>query len=278
MSKYLDWQHKSILVLSGGGFKGIAMLGLLYKLYKHGLLKDIKTIAGSSIGAIIGFLISIGYSPKKIYKIIKNINFTDVMTINQRNLFKTGGINDGSDIINLLKDSMNSLELSPDLTFGELYEKKNIKLIITGTCLNTNSVEYFSMDKGDSNMRILDAVRISMSFPFVFTPVEYNGKLYIDGGCMDNFPIDIFTAEERMEKMIGIHLKNYIEKKIIINTIEDYCLSIINCLIFKFNDIKNKNKYLIDLELKTNIIPTHVLTKEEMKNMFKNGFNYKLIF
>jgi len=277
MSKYADWKNKSILVLSGGGFKGLGILGLLYKLYKHDLLKDIKTIAGSSIGAIIGFMMSIGYSPKKIYKIVKNINFTDVMTINQKNLFKTGGINNGDGIINLLTDSMNLMNFSPDLTFGELYEKKDIKLIITGTCLNTNSVEYFSIDE-DSNMQILDAIRISMSFPFVFTPVKYNDKLYIDGGCIDNFPINIFTAEERKEKMIGIHVKNHIEKKIIINTIEDYCLSIINCLIFKFDNIKNPNKYLIELELDTNIIPTHVLTKNEMRELFRNGFNYKLIF
>ena len=63
------------LVLSGGGLKGIAILGLLQKLYKTGKLNNFDKFIGTSVGSIISLLLSIGYTPLEIYEMYNKINY-----------------------------------------------------------------------------------------------------------------------------------------------------------------------------------------------------------
>src|SRR3989338_2541524 len=62
---------KKILVLSGGGVKGIAHIGAMQALHDIHLLKNIQTIAGSSVGALIGFLYNIGYKPSELLEFVQ---------------------------------------------------------------------------------------------------------------------------------------------------------------------------------------------------------------
>lgn len=75
----------------------------------------------------------------------------------------------------------------PALGFKELF--------ITGTRLSNATLKEFSA-ASDPNMSIVDAVRITMSFPFAFEPVLYQGEYYADGGIASNYPMDIFNAEK----------------------------------------------------------------------------------
>lgn len=75
----------------------------------------------------------------------------------------------------------------PELDIKQLY--------LTGTNLSEASLSVFSAES-HPNMRVVDAVRISMSFPGGFAPVEYEGKLYADGGIANNYPIQIFDAPQ----------------------------------------------------------------------------------
>ena len=192
---------KVALVLSGGGIKGYAHLGVLRVLERENI--KIDYITGTSIGALVGTLYSIGYSIDDIEKVLDIINV--------ENFLETG-----SDTTNLPLDKKESLkkyslyvnfdnELNFSLPKGlkgnrETYlvvknllkNYANIKnfddfpipLRIIATNLNTGETKAFS--KGDISKILI----VSMAIPTIFEPVEIDGNTYVDGLVSRNLPVE----------------------------------------------------------------------------------------
>ena len=192
---------KVALVLSGGGAKGYAHLGVLRVLEKEDI--KIDYIAGTSIGALVGTLYSIGYSVDEIEKVLDNLNIESFLE-------------SGSDLTGLDLDKKETLkkysfyinfdnELNYSLPKGlreteELYlvvknllkKYENIKnfdsfpipLRVVATNLNTGETKSFS--EGD----IAKVLTASMAIPTIFEPVEVNGALYVDGLVSRNLPVE----------------------------------------------------------------------------------------
>ena len=192
---------KVALVLSGGGAKGYAHLGVLRVLEKEDI--KIDYIAGTSIGALVGTLYSIGYSVDEIEKVLDNLNIESFLE-------------SGSDLTGLDLDKKETLkkysfyinfdnELNYSLPKGlreteELYlvvknllknyeNTKNfnnfpIPLRVVATNLNTGETKSFS--EGD----IAKILTASMAIPTIFEPVEVNGALYVDGLVSRNLPVE----------------------------------------------------------------------------------------
>ena len=192
---------KVALVLSGGGAKGYAHLGVLRVLEKENI--KIDYIAGTSIGALVGTLYSIGYSIDEIEKVLDNLNIESFLE-------------SGSDLTGLDLDKKETLkkysfyinfdnELNYSLPKGlreteELYlvvknllkKYENIKnfdsfpipLRVVATNLNTGETKSFS--EGD----IAKVLTASMAIPTIFEPVEVNGALYVDGLVSRNLPVE----------------------------------------------------------------------------------------
>ena len=192
---------KVALVLSGGGAKGYAHLGVLRVLEKENI--KIDYIAGTSIGALVGTLYSIGYSIDEIEKVLDNLNIESFLE-------------SGSDLTGLDLDKKETLkkysfyinfdnELNYSLPKGlreteELYlvvknllknyeNTKNfnnfpIPLRVVATNLNTGETKSFS--EGD----IAKVLTASMAIPTIFEPVEVNGALYVDGLVSRNLPVE----------------------------------------------------------------------------------------
>ena len=192
---------KVALVLSGGGAKGYAHLGVLRVLEKENI--KIDYIAGTSIGALVGTLYSIGYSVDEIEKVLDNLNIESFLE-------------SGSDLTGLDLDKKETLkkysfyinfdnELNYSLPKGlreteELYlvvknllkKYENIKnfdnfpipLRVVATNLNTGETKSFS--EGD----IAKVLTASMAIPTIFEPVEVNGALYVDGLVSRNLPVE----------------------------------------------------------------------------------------
>ena len=192
---------KVALVLSGGGAKGYAHLGVLRVLEKENI--KIDYIAGTSIGALVGTLYSIGYSVDEIEKVLDNLNIESFLE-------------SGSDLTGLDLDKKETLkkysfyinfdnELNYSLPKGlreteELYlvvknllkKYENIKnfdnfpipLRVVATNLNTGETKSFS--EGD----IAKILTASMAIPTIFEPVEVNGALYVDGLVSRNLPVE----------------------------------------------------------------------------------------
>ena len=133
-----------------------------------------------------------------------NFNFIKLQSeINSISFIENFGIQDGDKIKLLFIKFLESKFNVKDITFQELYKKTNKKLTIIGTNLSLSKEECFNY-KSTPDMSVILALRISMSVPIIFTPVQYNNQYYIDGGFVNNFPINYCSKK----KTIGFYIKN----------------------------------------------------------------------
>src|SRR5690606_30731797 len=188
------------LVLSGGGAKGLAHIGILKSLDSAGI--NVDYITGTSMGGIVGSLYAIGYSGNDIEKILQEVDW-DILLSNQSSLRAI--VMEEKDEYNkyavelpwsegkfrLPTGLIESQELW--LKFAELYfpvynKKKFSEFSIPFKCIGTDisSGEAVVMDEGE----IITAIRASMVIPSVFTAVEFDGRSIVDGGIVRNTPIE----------------------------------------------------------------------------------------
>lgn len=183
------------LVLSGGGINGFASLGALSYLEKHNQIKtsELRVVAGSSVGAIIGLLLVCNYMPNEIYQNIMKEDMTTYFQPSLDNLVDHLGFDTGIRFVNKIKSMLLLKKINPEITFLKLYNLTKRKLIITATCLNTKTVKYFDYIQ-TPNYKVVDVVRASFSVPILFTTVKGdNNNHYVDGGLLDNFPLHLFV-------------------------------------------------------------------------------------
>lgn len=156
------------LVLSGGGIRGVAHLGVLNALKESGITPSI--ISATSAGAIIGALYANQIAPLDALRIIKEINFLKFM----RPAFRSPALLNLETAIPVFK------EYIPHDSFSGL----KIPLIISATNFNEGKLVYFS--EGDLIRKIL----ASCCIPGIFNPIKIEENYYIDGGILNNFPIE----------------------------------------------------------------------------------------
>jgi predicted acylesterase/phospholipase RssA len=264
---------KSILVLSGGGIKGISFIGALQALKEFDILNSIKIFAGTSIGSLILLLIVIGYLPNELYEFVKIFDFSKLNICDINILITKYGLNDGNIVIEILNNFLTKKNYNKDITFKELYDKTNKELIITTTNINKRCCEYLSY-KNYPNLSVVMAVRMSISLPLIFTPVKYNNNLYVDGSCMDNLPIEIFKEQE---KIIALYLDDDIDEQNEINSFELYGYSVLNSIMNQ--KIINK-KNTITIYIKSINSANFNIDLNKKINLYEIGYNsvYKFKF
>lgn len=211
------------VVLSGGGAKGFAHLGALKVIEESGL--PIDYIAGTSMGSIVGGLYAIGYDLDTLVSLVKQQDWDAVMSdriprkfipiddkimdrhylatfpFRNKKLQMQSALYDG-ELINLLLARLTS----PAYMIHD-YEDLDIPFICVATDMET--AEAYEMDKG-----ILQrSIRASMSIPFYFAPVEVDGRLLVDGGLRNNFPVHNLK-ERDIDILIGIDVqRDFYEKE-----------------------------------------------------------------
>lgn len=237
----------SNLVLSGGAFRSISLLGSIKYLEEINILKDFKNYIGTSAGAIILFFLLIGYTSNEInqilkeeYKYLTNFNFE-----NLSNIYTDLGIDDSSKNENLLRKYLYKKKNINSITFLEFAKKFGYNLIITGANLETHKTDYFSIDTFP-DMDIILALLITSCIPFIYKPIRFNNNLYIDGGIYCNFPIEYF--KKNSNDTLGICINpDYLKKNDnIINYTSNILFSMMNKLSYD-NINKNKDIYNICL-------------------------------
>jgi len=190
------------LVLSGGGAKGFAYIGLFKVLKEIGL--HIDYVGGASIGSIMAGFYAAGYDPDSITGIVRKINWDDVMQDKVKRKYipfydkqygnpliiqlpldgpKKGGLS--------LKRSLyagQNVELLLSRYFAKFYKYEDFnKLPIPMFCTATDLMTGESVILNKGNLE--KAIRASMSIPGYFEPVHYDGKVLVDGGVVNNYPV-----------------------------------------------------------------------------------------
>lgn len=187
------------LVFSGGSTKAIAYIGALQQLNKLNVLKNIHGYAGTSAGSIIATLLAIGYSIEQIKEIMLDLDFNKIyddklgIIRDSYSLITDLGIASGEYLYDLIGELIKQKMGNADYSFKELYDNYNINLCVVGSNLTDEQPIYFSHNTNDIPIR--QAVRISISIPYMFEPVIYSDKFCVDGGIFDNYPIHVFDGD-----------------------------------------------------------------------------------
>ena len=209
------------LVLSGGGARGIAHIGVIQALEEDSIPVDY--ITGTSIGAVVGSLYAMGYSPLEMMTLIKSEEFQEAQTgkIPDKNkfFFKLPSPNPEFITFNLaIKDSALSIRrflpislinTNPmNFVFMKIFAQAQAlcdgnfnNLFVPFRCIasDVHNKQELVLGKG----RLGDAVRASMTFPIVFKPITINNVMAYDGGIYNNFPVDVMENAFAPDFIIG---------------------------------------------------------------------------
>ena len=201
------------LVLEGAGIRGVAYAGAIQYLEESQRIQQIEKVGGTSVGAIAALAISLGYSARDIQTLMYD---TKLQKFNDGKFFFIGGLARlnrkygwyrGKACTRWQEKVIAAKTGNTDITFLELHERGFKDLYVTGTSLNRQRMLVFSR-LNYPDMRVKDAVRISMSIPLYFEAIAIDGRgqilprnhcetdydLVVDGGLIGNFPITIFDS------------------------------------------------------------------------------------
>ena len=169
------------IVLSGGGARGVAHIGVLKALDELGIQFSIAS--ATSAGAIIASLYAYGHKPDKIFEFARTLSILRSVRPSwaRAGFFTMEGVRD------ML------LHAIPENDFSAL----KIPLIIAATEIRKGEIHYFS--EGE----LIPAIMASCSIPAVFSPVSFQGGLFVDGGLLDNFPV--FPIRDKCDFVVGSH-------------------------------------------------------------------------
>jgi predicted acylesterase/phospholipase RssA len=188
------------LVLSGGAIKGISFLGALECLQRRQSLEltRLKVLVGSSAGAFIVSLISIGYTTAQLFKEVVDTDFATLARPEIGKVMSHFGLDSGHGLVDKLKELFRRKGVNPNITFKQHYEYTKKHLAVTVSCLG-KGVFYFDYTN-QPDLAVITAVRMSVGIPGYFTAVRYQGNYYVDGGMLDNVPIAFLrnVAPERV--------------------------------------------------------------------------------
>jgi len=225
------------LVLSGGGAKGLAHIGVLKVIEESGI--KIDYIAGTSMGAIVGALYASGYSADELSVLFQEVNFDklirDDFQRKNKSFFERKGSDKHAIVLpfNKFKLSFPSAISKGQNTYN-FYVKlldhvKEVndfsKLPIPFLCIATDveTGKQVLLDKG----YLPDAISASSAIPTLFEPVDINGTLLIDGGISNNYPIDELLAKN-VDVVIGVDVQDNLKKKEKLTSASDIMLQLSN--------------------------------------------------
>ena len=201
------------LVFEGAGIRGIAYAGVLSAMEERGAAASVERVGGTSAGAISALLFALGYTPTEMEAIISQTKF---QKFNDGYFFFIGGIARtknrfgwyrGQKFSRWIGDLVEAKTGSAETTFAEFHEQGFRDLYVTATCLNRQKMVVLSRENYP-DMKIRDAVRISMSIPLYFQAVFVDSAgqtftkqnrasdldIMVDGGIIGNFPIQLFDS------------------------------------------------------------------------------------
>ena len=239
-------KYKTGLVLSGGGTRGFAHLGVIAALFEMGIKPDV--ISGTSAGAIAGAFIAAGKDPVEIKDILKGGSFFKYskLQLPKNGLMKLDGLKE------LFHNEISAKNL----------EELGIPLFVTVSNLNTGDVEYRNTGSLD------ETVLASSSIPILFDPVSINGNLFVDGGLLDNIPIE--PIKNDCEQIIVSNISPIKPKETIKNLIEIATRSFYMSVNSNMKQVRKYASVYIEPE---GIDSYEILSRTHADELYELGYN-----
>lgn len=265
------------LVLSGGGAKGLAHIGALKTIDSLGV--KIDYVAGTSMGAIIGGLYASGYSGKQIDSIFKSVDFDELISDNLPRYAKTFYERDNSEkyaialpfdnfkvqIPSAISKGQNVFNLFSKLLLhvSDIHDFENLPIPFFCIATNIETGEPVLLDSGS----LPQAIAASGALPSVFQPVIINNKILIDGGVVNNYPIDELRAKG-MNLIIGVDVQDALVERNELNSAPDILLQISN---FRTIDVMKDKVKKTDIYIKPDVKNFNVVSFQYGKQIIENG-------
>jgi NTE family protein len=213
------------LVLSGGGAKGIAHVGVLKALEENGIPVD--CIAGTSMGGIIGGCYAAGMSPLEIEDLILSENFLQWVNGGSEKgynyFYHQSEANPGFISLNLAVDSTLNLQFHSSLANDATLNFALAEYMAQASAISKNNFDSLfvplrvvASDIFTQNEVVLrkgnlgDALRATQTVPFFYTPIRIDGKYLFDGGVYNNFPVDVAQKDFNPDVIIGVNVSTKI--------------------------------------------------------------------
>lgn len=248
------------LFIGGGGYSGIVFIGALEYLHENNLL-DLKNFYGCSIGSLIGCLYISGYKPKDILSKFLDLELSEIVKYNIDNLMQESYLIDDSLLNTLIGFLWTNVDENINIKqFSELY---SINVNIYATNLTKN--EYIGINcETYPEIKLKDALKASMSIPFVFKPIDINGCKFVDGCCKNLYgspPDDVYIHGYSIivntlgdsESYFGTLIKSMVNRKMPRSAFTIICKNVCNPQLYLNLDNLDK-KFILD--------------------MYKNGINF----
>lgn len=270
-------QPKIGLVLSGGGAKGFAHIGVLKEIDKAGIQLDY--IGGTSMGAIIAGLYAAGYSAIEIEYFAKNTDFVTILRdklprsaapfFEKEHLEKTKitlpvskgkvglpkGVSKGQNVLNLLYELLGATEDIDD------FSKLPIPFFCVATDVETGGEVL--LENGSLSL----ALRASASFPTLLNPIKIDNKLLIDGGIANNFPVSILKSKG-IDIMIGVDVEGRLFEKEKLTS----AIAILNQIVsYQMYHKSHKEKEKLDVYVHPDIFEFNVVDFDKKEDIIEKG-------
>tara|TARA_Y100000389_G_scaffold201961_1_gene245992 strand:- start:1924 stop:2793 length:870 start_codon:yes stop_codon:yes gene_type:complete len=255
------------LVFGGGGAGGYAIYGAMKHLEQNKFwsIDNIQTIYATSIGTLIAIYIALKYEWNIIDDYLIKRPWDKVISIKPMdviNIWHEKGVLNEDVIKLILKPLLEAKELNEDITLKEFYDYNSIELHFYTT--NLNEVLPTKIDisyKTHPDIKLYKAAAMSAAIPIIFSPIYDNSGCYIDGGLLNNFPLDDCINEtENIEEILAI--------RILSNYTNDYMTSETILPSYLYNLIEGMRK-LISTENSQHVIP-NIITCNLETNSFSN--------
>ena len=257
------------LVISGGGPTMVQSLGSIQYLEENKFINrnDIESIYGTSAGAIVGTLFCLDFSWETINDYIIGRPWQDVFTIKVQDIFESytkKGIFDMKIIEKCFKPLLSAKDISLEVTLKEFYQYSKIELhFFTFEINEFKLVDISYLTHPD--LTLLTAIQMTCGIPVLLTPVCVNGKCYIDGGMVCNYPLKYCVdSGKNVEEILGLKNQYNDSNKNCVDS-NSNMLDFIMCILF--NTIFSLKMNYTEPNIKYELVnDTELMTFESLRN------------
>ena len=259
------------IIFTGGGLKGWAYIGTIRALNELVDICNIEHVIATSIGSVFALFYISQIKWDYLLDFIINLDFKEVLDIDIDNILTTQSLLEGKKFYLLIKRLM-SINLDPDITFMELYNKTKILYTVNSFNISKCECDYFNY-QNTPDIKVLDAIMASCSIPLLFPSYNINNNYYYDGGLINNCAFQLVDELETIIFELNINSENTQNNKN--NKLMELLISVLNFIQNKVASNANINNYilvnLVNDKYKDDLFNINQ-TKDDIFNIYMNGY------
>jgi len=250
------------LAISGGAARGAAFLGALQRLKETGQLKGVKTVSGTSIGALAATLVVQDADMIQAMKHIAKKPFE--LQLDLISIEPPFGVDSGRQLLLFMRS------LIGKCTFQQLRAGTGKELVICATSLIQRKPVYFTADT-HPNMEVAWAVRLSCSLPLLFGYGKANTEAFVDGGLTDNFPVEPLR-KLGCKSILGLRFK-MTDPHVLPVELTEYVMALMCCVAWQAQSQDHVCATVIELDVEQQAALDFSMCLEEMEQLFSVGYS-----